>query len=255
MVLDSPELICFSNILRGVPTNAQLTITLQRIGEANKAPIPPPPTSDEPPADEPAELDHEELPLDASYEEVQDAVNVDEDAESPVPEKPKKKHGSRVINFLKGTAKAGIEARLGTYKARAAVGSSDAKDHLGVLQKGASEPTGPVDYQARFQGKRGWIYINTSATVPCVSFSNGPHEKDLDPLFSIPIDEITELKKLGGLGWKSKIIVGWSMARPVVDALEITDKSGKKVRLTAIQLRDELFNRLVSMGPQKWESL
>lgn len=32
-------------ILRGIPTNAQLVITLLRIGEKNKSPIPPPPTS------------------------------------------------------------------------------------------------------------------------------------------------------------------------------------------------------------------
>jgi hypothetical protein len=34
-----------NTLLKGVPTNAQLTITLLRIGEANKAPLPPPPYS------------------------------------------------------------------------------------------------------------------------------------------------------------------------------------------------------------------
>jgi hypothetical protein len=38
-----------NTLLRGVPTNAQLTITLLRIGEANKAPLPPPPYSGPPP--------------------------------------------------------------------------------------------------------------------------------------------------------------------------------------------------------------
>lgn len=38
-----------NTLLKGVPTNAQLTITLLRIGEANKAPIPPPPYSGPPP--------------------------------------------------------------------------------------------------------------------------------------------------------------------------------------------------------------
>jgi len=32
-----------NTLLKGVPTNAQLTITLLRLGEANKAPLPPPP--------------------------------------------------------------------------------------------------------------------------------------------------------------------------------------------------------------------
>jgi hypothetical protein len=40
-------------VLRGVPTNAQLAITILRVGERNKAPIPPPPTSASPPPVEP----------------------------------------------------------------------------------------------------------------------------------------------------------------------------------------------------------
>jgi hypothetical protein len=38
-----------NTLLKGVPTNAQLTVTLLRIGEANKAPLPPPPYSGPPP--------------------------------------------------------------------------------------------------------------------------------------------------------------------------------------------------------------
>lgn len=40
-------------LLRGIPTNAQLTITLLRVGERAKAPIPPPPESDVPAPIEP----------------------------------------------------------------------------------------------------------------------------------------------------------------------------------------------------------
>lgn len=42
-----------NTILKGIPTNAQVAITLLRIGERNKAPLPPPPKSDVPPPDEP----------------------------------------------------------------------------------------------------------------------------------------------------------------------------------------------------------
>ena len=38
-----------NTLLKGVPTNAQLTLTLLRVGEANKAPLPPPPASGPPP--------------------------------------------------------------------------------------------------------------------------------------------------------------------------------------------------------------
>ena len=213
-------------------------------------------------------MDHEELTntLDASYEEIQDAVTADDTAETTgtdaSSEKVKKRHGARVLGFLKGTTKAGVETTLGANRARAAVGSTKAKGRLGVLPNPKDQiHSGPVDFQARYKGKRGWVYISTSATVPCVSFSKTKSDgtgvqssKDLDPVFSIPVNEIRELKKIGGLGWKSKLIVGWATDRNVVDGLEIVDKKGNVERLTAITLREELFNRLASMGPQKWES-
>ena len=40
-----------NSLLKGVPTDAQLTITLLRIGEANKAPLPPPPAGGQAPPD------------------------------------------------------------------------------------------------------------------------------------------------------------------------------------------------------------
>lgn len=45
-----------NTVLRGIPTNAQLAVTLLRIGERNKVPIPPPPSSDAPP---PVKIDPE----------------------------------------------------------------------------------------------------------------------------------------------------------------------------------------------------
>ena len=43
------------SILRGIPTNAQLVITLLRIGERNKAPLPPPPATNVEPEFKPHE--------------------------------------------------------------------------------------------------------------------------------------------------------------------------------------------------------
>ena len=62
------------------------------------------------------------------------------------------------------------------------------------------------------------------------------------------------LKKVGGLGWKSKLVVGWALDREIADGLEIVDKSDNHYIVTAMVLRDELFNRLISMGGQKWEA-
>ncbi|KAL8716447.1 MAG: hypothetical protein Q9220_000354 [cf. Caloplaca sp. 1 TL-2023] len=266
-----------NSLLKGVPTNAQLTITLLRIGEANKAPLPPPPSSDEPPPSRPKSLNGDDVPLDASHEEIQSAIHQDpaekEAAEAAAAtaggagEKPKHKHGQHILGFFKGTTKTGVETKFGVDKVRAAIGSTSAKNHLGVLPKaGEIGPTGPVDFKARFKGHKGWANISTAATTPCVSWSREAsdgtgravedtidrHEKHV--AFKIPVQEIQELKKIGGLGWKAKIVVGWATGRTVADGLEIVDKGGNTWKLTAIRDREELFNRLIAIGGQKWEA-
>jgi Protein of unknown function (DUF3292) len=243
-----------------VPTNAQLTITLLRIGEANKAPLPPPPRSEEPPPSRPSSVvDSEELPLDGSQAEVDAAVYPEPESTQPdehVEKKDKPKHtGKRIIKFFKGATKAGVEGVLGTDRIKAEIGSEHAKNRLGILPDPKLTPvSGPVDFKARYKGKKGTVYISTTATVPCVSFSTTSAIKNPEPLFSIAIADIKELRKIGGLGWKAKLVVGWAMDRQIADGLEIVDREGHKWTLTAIFLRDELFNRLVAMGGQKWES-
>lgn len=49
-------------------------------------------------------------------------------------------------------------------------------------------------------------------------------------------------------------MVGWATGKTVADGLEIVDKHGNTYKVTAVRLREELFNRLVAMGGQKWES-
>ena len=246
-----------------MPTNAQLTITLLRIGEANKAPLPPPPSSDQPPPSRPKSLNGDELTLDATDSEIHEAIHKDPNeaaSEAVAADKPKHHHGEHILGFFKGTTKTGVETKLGIDKVKAKVGSARAKNHLGVLPKVSEQvPTGPVDFKARYQGHKGWIYISTIATVPTVSFSRVASDvtekaEPLDALFSIPIEDIKELKKIGGLGWKAKLVVGWATGRTVADGLEITDRRGEVWTLTAIRLREELFNRLIAMGGQKWES-
>jgi hypothetical protein len=65
---------------------------------------------------------------------------------------------------------------------------------------------------------------------------------------------IQEIKKVGGLGWKTKLVVGWATDSDIADGLLIIDKDGNEKQLTAIALRDELFNRLIALGKQMWEA-
>ncbi|KAI0697567.1 hypothetical protein BC835DRAFT_1270194 [Cytidiella melzeri] len=134
---------------------------------------------------------------------------------------------------------------------------------------------GPCVFSARLHGKRGHVVVVNSATSPCLSFaytkiprtimskllpgSYGDKDRseldiDLNPEFTVGIPDIVEMRKMGGYGWKGKLVIGWAMGREVLDGLEITDKMGKKYVMTAIKGRDELFNRLVAMGKHKWES-
>lgn len=289
-----------NTVLKGVPTNAQLTITLLRVGEANKAPLPPPPQSGDIPPDETAHITEEQLdstgadaPLGASPEEIRsttpphspanetkthtdtvlqaEAASNDPSAKTQVAssdvaaskDKTHGKKGSHVLGLFKTSVKASVETAIGTDRLKARAGSSAAKDRLGVLPKSAADLiSGPIEFKARYKGKKGHVYIATKSTIPCVSFTTdhsvekiGTQDReDLHPQWSIAVGDVKEIKKIGGFGWKAKLVVGWALDRQVADGMEVMDKTGHMWKITAMPLRDELFNRLVAMGGQKWES-
>lgn len=280
-------------LLRGVPTNAQLTVTLLRIGEANKSPLPPPPPAVVAPP--PSALhgsdmaDHPDLPPEYA-EQLADAQADDvasrpagEDASTTDPKTGKK--GSKVLGLLKGVTKAGVETALGVNRVKATtIQSMHAKTKLGVVQSEAMSKKyasdGPVKFKARYRGKRGHVYIVTTAATPSVAFERQGHANPLSAAaaaskgsggvsaaeqaqrlvqqkgatFAIAIDEIKEIHKVGGLGWKGKLVVGWALGGEVADGIEIVDKQDRVHKLTAMGRRDEVFNRLIALGSQKWEA-
>jgi len=266
-----------NTLLKGVPTNAQLTITLLRIGEANKAPLPPPPHVAGPPPEKPVDISEQELratgadwPLNATQAELDEAMAHDpttahETGGEDIDNAKNSKHGkksNKIVNFFRSTVKGGVETSIGADRLKAAVGSEHAKNRIGAVPpKNADNTSGPVEFKSRYDGKKGHLYITTKATIPCIAFSTDKtiekigalDREDLHPLWSIPVGEIKEMRKVGGYGWKAKMIVGWAMGREVADGMVITDRKGVETKLTAIPLRDELFNRLVAMGGQKWE--
>ena len=78
-------------------------------------------------------------------------------------------------------------------------------------------------------------------------------EVQVKPEFTIGLADIVEMRKVGGFGWKGKMVIGWALGREILDGLEIGDRDGNKHILTSIKGRDELFNRLIAVGGQKWE--
>ncbi|CAJ2508505.1 Uu.00g135310.m01.CDS01 [Anthostomella pinea] len=267
-----------NTVLKGVPTNAQLTITLLRIGEANKAPLPPPPHIKEPPPERPAEITDSELratgaeaPLNATEEELEAAMEHDprtaHETDGPDIDAAKgTKHGrktSKIMGLFKGSAKGAVKAVITGDAARAKIGSHHARNRLGATLRVKEDlVSGPVDFKARYKGHKGNVYITTKSTIPAVAFSTdatiekigSDDREDLHPQWTVAIGDIRDLKKIGGFGWKAKMVVGWTLGREVADGLEITDRTGTVRRITAVPLRDELFNRLIAIGGQKWEA-
>ncbi|KAI0449934.1 hypothetical protein F5B21DRAFT_492764 [Xylaria acuta] len=264
-----------NTVLKGVPTNAQLTLTLLRMSEANKAPLPPAPLVRAPPPDRPTEVTDVELratgaepPLNATEEELEEAMAHDpttaHETAGPDIDAAKDSHhkkGGKVLGALKNAVKGTVKGVIASDAARAKAGSQPAKNRLGVVPPAKAELlSGPVDFKGRYNGRKGRVYIATKSTIPAVGFSTDVATESADgggelhPRWSIAIGDIKELKKIGGYGWKAKLVVGWSLGREVHDGLEITDRLGNVRRITALPLRDELFNRLVAIGGQKWEA-
>ena len=261
-----------SSVLEGIPTNAQLAITLLRIGEANASPLPPPPTSQDKVPWRPASLNQEELNLGATDEEIKQAALVKpEDHAQEAQASPEKGHkrtlGSSILGFFRGTTASGVESKRGIDRLRAAIGSHHAKNRVGVLRDRGKRitPAGPVAFDARFDGKRGTVIIDSTKEPPLLYFTTDiPQHGDAhlesrkvgSVLFTIPVTDIQEMRKLGGMGWKGKLVVGWALgSKEVVDGLLITGKKPEQsYQLTAMGTRNQLFNRLIAIDGQVWAS-
>jgi hypothetical protein len=130
-------------LLKGVPTNTQLTITLLRIGEANRAPLPPPlppPMFSPPPASQAAAINKQGITdggLDATHAEIDDAITPDPEMDSCLTDQQHRKKkggiGAKVMSVFKHTTKAGVETKVTADQAKAALGSGTAKQKLGIL--------------------------------------------------------------------------------------------------------------------------
>ena len=171
-----------------------------------------------------------------------------------------------------GTSKSGKSGSgTGTAGASTEVSTADRPDVARLNLPGGE---GPCVFSARLHGRKGHAVIVNSATSPCIAFAytklaksflasimpgrqakSEESDVDVHPEFTVGIEDIVELRKVGGYGWKSKLVIGWATGREVLDGLEIVDRQGNKVVLTAIKGRDEMFNRLISMGNHKWESM
>jgi hypothetical protein len=284
-----------NTLLAGVPTNAQVTLTQLRLAEARNTPIPPPPRpqdgKDTPPSteidlsaphdghlgasfnDAPLGATDAELRAAAARDEstLEDAGGADHEAgttaKSPAP--TSEKRAGKILSLVRGIVKGSVRAGEGVDRLRAKAGNEGAKNRLGVIPSKSHETaSGPVEYDARYMGEKGFLCLVSGTSGPVLAFTKRApsealpdgaalavvvDEKDVRPEWSIPVDRIVELRKHSGYGFKSKLVAGWGVGRRLNDSLGITERGGETYAVTALPRRDELFNRLVAAGTQRWE--
>ena len=149
----------------------------------------------------------------------------------------------------------------------AIAGSAHTKNLLTMLQKRGfvSKPFGPLKFDAKFERKRGAAVIDSSKEPPILYFTTYQSaglddlriesRKEKSVLFQIPVPEIRELKKTEGLGWKGKLIVELTAgSKEAADGLVVGGSEGQSFHLTGMRSRNQLFNRLVAIDAQFWES-
>lgn len=150
----------------------------------------------------------------------------------------------------------------------AIAGSAHTKNLLGMLQKHriSGTPYGPLKFDAKFERKRGAAVIDSTKEPPILYFttyqSAGLEDLSIEArkkgsvLFQIPVTEIQELRKTEGLGWKGKLIVELTAgSKEAADGLVIFGgEAGQSFHLTGMRSRNQLFNRLVAIDAQFWES-
>jgi hypothetical protein len=163
---------------------------------------------------------------------MQDAIHADTaqtSAADSAREKPKHRHGPNITNLLKCTTKAAVET-----KARGRFGASSgwifSRTISGFSPRPNSQrPTRPVDFEARYKDRRGWIYTNTLTTIPA-SLSLcawRPAAKAREPT------RYQKAQRIGGLDWEARPVAGWASDRNVIDSLETVGKHGNSWRMTA----------------------
>ncbi|KAJ5776676.1 uncharacterized protein N7511_001687 [Penicillium nucicola] len=256
-------------LLVGVPTNAQLTLTLLRIGEINSTPLPPPPTPGDndrvwPLRRKKSQPTSTELATQGSSTSLQST-----NSDMSLPDaKPKKKTIFRILKFFRRTIAIAIKSHIAFDRAIAIAGSAHTKNLIDMLQNRhfAATPYGPLKFDAKYERKRGAAVIDSSKEPPILYFttyqSSGLDDLRIESrkkgsvLFQIPVTEIKELKKTEGLGWKGKLIVELTAgSKEAADGLVIGgDELGQTYHLTGMRSRNQLFNRLVAIDAQFWES-
>ncbi|KAL5093755.1 hypothetical protein Trisim1_009234 [Trichoderma cf. simile WF8] len=247
-----------NSIFKGVPTNVQIAITLLRTGETLNMPQPPPPSSHGPPNVQLNADDYDLAHLGASKEDTMIAIDPVSDKEYSKQTYARQEKGEpsttrRIANCIKRTTKDGIQAMNKIAKAAEPSNSEHLPGEQSAL-KSSETNAGPTRFSACHKGKKGYVYITTTATTPAISWIS--ENEDLDTTWTIAIADVREVRKVsgvGGLGGKKRALTDWALERETTGGLVLKTEPDGEFCLTSVTLRDAVFNRIISVGGQMWE--
>lgn len=257
-------------LLKGVPTNAQLTLALLRLGEVHSSPLPPPPSSQDNEPSWPIARKKSKTPSSDEVNDQDSALSLRKQKSNQTlsVEKPKRRWVSKLFKFVRRTVATAIKSHIALDRAMEIAGSTQTQNLVGMLRKKGwiSAPYGPLKFDAKFERKRGAVVIDSSKEPPLLYFttyqSSGLDDLQIESrkkgsvLFQIPVTEIRELKKTEGLGWKGKLIVELTAgSKDSADGLVILGtEPDQHYHVTGMRGRNQLFNRLIAIDAQFWES-
>lgn len=250
------------------------------MGEVDSAPLPPPPSSVENEPAWPVYRKKFRNLTNKNKNKDKDTAETPQDGSNGGGTKPKRRW-AKVLRFVKSTIAIAIKSHATFDRAIAVAGASHSKSLFDLLQKqghtksllsllhnpsGVAAISGPLKFDAKFERKRGAVVVDSSKE-PAVLYFTTYQSAGLDDLriecrkkgsvlFQLPVTDIEELKKTEGLGWKGKLIVELTAgSKESADGLIISGSEiGQKYHVTGMRERDQLFNRLVAIGVQFWES-
>lgn len=128
-----------------------------------------------------------------------------------------------------------------------------AKGEVGILPtKKNTAFAGPSKYKCHYDGKGGWLHITDQALL----FKADDSTANDHPAVTIHFTDMKRLCRIPAAPGKViKKMAAWAHEKDMLGSIEIEDIYGQIKIFTAMSERDELFNRLVAVGPHRWENL
>ena len=174
-----------------------------RLGEANHAPLPPPPSDRDydPPQPSRTRAIADKVAEKVGGGTVEDGSESEDEEEVKTTAAPPAKDRNQVswLGLATGTSRAVVATMLGSNRVKASAGPATVSRRLGILSRPAKQSDGPSQFTARFKGKRGFVTVITAGDSPRLAFAQAPKIPGTEAgeqLWAVGLSDITEVRCL-----------------------------------------------------------